>query len=133
LGTREKIVAGMREAIEFTKRWGGHTTAFPHSVAKLDSIAREIHEAITFKLSDLGFISPKSFNTDHWAAIIPRGSFFAIVDGDADSLAVGYVNRWHYGTLALAQEALEDWSGEGMPRGWFSRETPEDRAMTVWP
>lgn len=83
-------------------------------------------------LADLGFLRPKFFAHDHWAALILNAPGASIVDGHRDALAYGYQNRWQYPSLADAAEAFQDWSGEGQPKGWTSAHIDQD-ALTVWP
>lgn len=88
-------------------------------------------DADLLALFDLGFRRPRFFNPDHWAAVIPVGSFAAIVDGDRDSLSLGYKRQWNYQDHVAAVSAIEIWNGEDQPKGWVSHHVYE--VVRVWP
>lgn len=82
-------------------------------------------------LADVGYLRPKYFNRDHWAAILMHGSYARIVDGNRQAALVGYQNIWNYNSVTEASRALHEWSGEGEPKGWLSKKLTGD--MTIWP
>ena len=125
-----KVISGLRDAIDWIKgdKSKGRVTVIDDEKVRA---ARSTRRCANCLISV--WISPRFFNDEHWAAIIQKGSFFAIVDGNRAALATGYINRWHYGTLALAEESLAAWNGVGEPRRWFSKDIAKDDAMTVWP
>lgn len=71
-------------------------------------------------LADAGFLRPKFFTPEHWAAIIQVGSFIVIIDGDYQASEVHTRNRWYYQNLSDAGRALQDWNGNGQPRDFIS-------------
>lgn len=82
-------------------------------------------------LANMGFLSPRFFDANHWAAVIQLGSFSCVVDGNRHALNVGYLNRWQYPSLGDALRGLREWNGEGAPKRWTTAYL--DHAMTVWP
>lgn len=89
------------------------------------------HAKTILALCDLGFLHPRIFNEDHWAAVIQFGSFGLLVDGDRDALQVGYKNRWLYRNVGGAMDALDHWDGSGQPEGFMTAHLSAD--MTLWP
>lgn len=85
----------------------------------------------TYTLAGLGFLRPKIFHRDHWAALLQQGSFTFIVEGNREALRIGYQSRWAFRNLHDAAVSLHNWDGEGEPKGWLSRDVTQQ--MTVWP
>lgn len=109
---------------------GGALGQSVHSVHGASMTDLDTHDDLK-ALTDLGFLRPKFFSPDHWAALISLGSFVAIVDGGASALRIGYQNRWLYRSFTDAGSALHEWTDGPEPRDWISAHLSQD--MTVWP
>jgi hypothetical protein len=126
MNLKQKIVGGFRDAYSVVMSGPTPTTRAELTKAREEVRARQLGD-----LSDLGFRYAKIFDDNHWAGIIPKGSFHSIVDGDWDAMRGGYKNQWSYLSYASAKFALAEWDGSGYPKNFLSSLISDD--MTVWP